>query len=225
MPSQLGIMPFVFVIPGMGVTLGTSFTWNGSATDETSSWIDRVAGLAPRPAGSPDTRTAINQSTPAAFLSQLTVLVPELVKGWPQSASVKTFSKDVIATIAAHAAKIPKDSVGGYNMHIMRAGSPSFSPNAPESVLPYREPHIVLEVLGFAAGDDAAPASTSWALEARNAIMGLEDAYQKVYLPITAPENADLQVIYGDKLAELRQIKKEYDPNGVFKYTIPRLID
>lgn len=65
--------------------------------------------------------------------------------------------------------------------------------------------------------------ASAWALEARNELRSLNESRKSTYLPFTAPEFLCLEDIYGDQLAELKRIKREYDPDNFFNNTIPKL--
>ncbi|KAJ3469940.1 hypothetical protein MRS44_000039 [Fusarium solani] len=141
-----------------------------------------------------------------------------------QSADISHFSPEVVDELARIAHAIPRDSSGGVNIHTLRADSPSCRPDTPDSVLPYRKPHVMFEFLGLGDDEASARGAAAWALDARNRISALPDAEGPTYLPLTAPEFVDLETTFGGHLAELRQLKREYDPAGVFKHTLPKLV-
>jgi hypothetical protein len=223
-PSHLSIMPFIFGIPGLGLTMLCGFVWNGLASEESDAWLERLASFAPLVPGMPGPKEAIKPMTPYGYLTMLTSFLPEQVTSRAQTASVVKFSPDVIAALAKQSVRMPKGT-GGLNLHILRAGSPACSGNAPASVCPYREAHTFVEILGFAGDECTAEEAAAWSLETRNLLMESDAACKTTYLPLTAPEFVNLQDIYGDKLEVLKQLKREYDPKGVFKLTLPRLVD
>jgi hypothetical protein len=224
-PSQLSTMPCILPIPGLGITLICGFVWNGLATEEAALWLGRLASLAPLAPGVPGPQDAVKDMTPLGYLTMLTSFLPTQVAGRMQTASVINFSPAVVASIAKQSLGMPRGGAGGLNMHMLRPGSPSCSKDVPSSVCPYREPQVFIEVLGFAGEGCSEEDATAWSLEARNAFTTLDNSCKRTYLPLTAPEFLNLQDIYGDKLRELKEIKKEYDPNGVFKLTVPPLVD
>ncbi|KAL7930192.1 hypothetical protein V8C35DRAFT_313779 [Trichoderma chlorosporum] len=224
-PSQLSATPIIFPVPGHGSTLVCCFVWNGPATEESAVWLGRVASLAPLAPGAPGPQDAVKDMTALGYMTMLNSLLPTQVAGSLQTASVVRYSPDVVASIAKQSLRLPRGAAGGLNMHSLRPGNPSCSKDVPSSVCPFREPHIFIEVLGFAGEDCSVEDAMAWALEARNEFTALDDSSKRTYLPLTAPEFLNLQDIYGDKLKELKEIKKEYDPDGVFKLTVPRLVD
>ncbi|KAL7912249.1 hypothetical protein GGI35DRAFT_310456 [Trichoderma velutinum] len=224
-PSQLSTTPCIIPMPGLGVTLMICFVWNGPATEEAAVWLERVASLAPLAPGLPGPQDAIKDMTPLGYMTMLDSLLPTQAAGSAQTASVVKFSPDVVASIAKQSLRLPSGGAGGLNIHMLRPGNPSCSNNVPSSVCPYREPHVFIEVLGFAGEECSVKDATAWSLETRNAFTSLDGSSKRTYLPLTAPEFLSLQDIYGDKLRELKEIKKEYDPDGVFKLTVPPLVD
>ncbi|KAH6976378.1 hypothetical protein BKA56DRAFT_589542 [Ilyonectria sp. MPI-CAGE-AT-0026] len=224
-PSQLYAMPFIFAVPGLGITLCCCVIWNGVATEESRAWVDSVAKLAPLMPGTPEPQVAVSTTKAVDFARHITAMLPPQITGRTQSASLTHLSPAVIASLANVAAKMPASSNGGINMHVMRQDSPSCSESVPESVCPYREPHVMVEILGVGPDEESAQKSADWSMASRNELMGLEDATKRTYIAVTSPECLDLEGVYGDKLQDLKRLKKIYDPNGVFKNTIPRLAD
>ncbi|KAL5085368.1 hypothetical protein Trisim1_010593 [Trichoderma cf. simile WF8] len=224
-PSQLSITPCIISMPGLGSTMMCCFVWNGSATEETVVWLERVASLAPLAPGVPGPQDAVKDMTPLGYMTMFNSLLPTQVAGRAQTVTVVKFSPDVVASLAKQSLQMPRGGAGGLNIHMLRPGNPSCSKDVPSSVCPYREPHVFIEVLGFAGEECSVEDATAWSLEARNAFTSLDDSCKRTYLPLTAPEFLNLQDIYGDKLRELKEIKKEYDPDGVFKLTVPALVD
>ncbi|KAH7161847.1 hypothetical protein EDB81DRAFT_683928 [Dactylonectria macrodidyma] len=225
-PSQLYAMPFIFAVPAVGITLCCCIVWNGTATNESRAWIDDVGKLAPLMPGLPEPQVAIAKMRALDFSQHLTAMLPpQILGGRPQSASLTHLSPSVISSLANVAATMPKSSNGGINMHIIRADCPSCLDDVPDSVCPYREPHIMLELLGVGPDEETGKEAAQWSMAARNELMGLEEATKKTYIAVTSPECSDWEGVFGEKLGELKELKKEYDPNGVFKNAIPRLLD
>lgn len=222
-PNKLGLIPGVFVIPGLGPISGVIIVWNGPVDDESKAWISRIASLAPLMPGTPDVDTAIATTTAHGFAAYLNTMLPATVTGRCHSVTVSSYTPEVVANLAESAAKIPAGFTGGLNMHVLRADSPSCSGDIPDSVLPYRKPHIMLEILGFGHDEDSSKQAAQWALETRDLLFKNKDATRGTYLPLTAPEFLDLEETYGHNLVELKKIKAEVDANGVFKHTVPAL--
>lgn len=225
LPSQLSILPCILAIPGLGVALTCGIVWNGAACDESRLWISRIASLAPILAQSSEPNALAPETSPALLLEMQTSRIPKEVAGRTETISARRFSPAVIAAVAKQATKIPSTSVGGgLVMHILRSDSPSLSQDVPASVCAYRQPQVVIEILGIAADEAAASSATAWAKGAQQELSGLEDAMKQTYLPVTPPEAVDLEAIYRDKLAELILLKEQHDPLGVFTHTLPSVV-
>ncbi|KAJ4180641.1 hypothetical protein NW767_014357 [Fusarium falciforme] len=223
-PSKLYLMPSIWIYPKVGLSLTCGFIWNGSASDESRLWLERVSKLAPLSPNISDVHSTVMNTNALGFAAMVKDMIPTQVLGRCQSADISRFSPEVVVELARIAHAIPRDSSGGVNMHTLRADSPSCSPDTPDSVLPYRKPHVMLEFLGLGDDEASARGAAAWALDARNRISALPDAEGPTYLPLTAPEFVDLETTFGGHLEELRQLKREYDPAGVFKHTLPKLV-
>ncbi|KAK2595100.1 hypothetical protein QQS21_007185 [Conoideocrella luteorostrata] len=224
LPLKLGIAPGVFSIPSLGPVSGVIIVWNGPVDNESKQWIGRIACCAPLMPGAPDAQSAVATTTAYGFISYLNTMLPATVTGRCHSASVSSFTPEVITYLAESAAKIPSGFTGGLNMHILYPHGPSCIGDIPSSVLPYRKPHIMFELLGFGGNKESSQQAAQWACEARNRFYESKTSLEGTYLPLTAPEFLDLEKTYGAHLAELRKIKAEFDPDGVFKHTVPALI-
>lgn len=225
LPSELCVFPAVVLpLPGLGLVTGITVVWNGPASDASRRWIQRVAALAPLMPGTPDALTAVAPTTYCDFLAYMGTLFLQSAIGEWHTASVTALTPDVIAGLAESAATAPKEGfVGGFLLHTMRPDNPSLSEDVPASVLPYREPHLMFEILGFGEDVEAAQATAQWALDVRNRFINSNDATRGTYLALTAPKFLDLDKTYGHQLAVLKAIKAEVDPNNVFKHTVPNL--
>ncbi|KAL6357248.1 hypothetical protein LRP88_07406 [Fusarium phalaenopsidis] len=223
-PSKLYLMPSIWIYPKVGLSLTCGFIWNGSASDESRLWLERVSKLAPLSPNISDVHSTVMNTNALGFAAMVKDMIPAQVLGRCQSADISHFSPEVVDELARIAHAIPRDSSGGVNIHTLRADSPSCRPDTPDSVLPYRKPHVMFEFLGLGDDEASARGAAAWALDARNRISALPDAEGPTYLPLTAPEFVDLETTFGGHLAELRQLKREYDPAGVFKHTLPKLV-
>ncbi|UPK97802.1 hypothetical protein LCI18_008737 [Fusarium solani-melongenae] len=223
-PSKLYLMPSIWIYPKVGLSLTCGFIWNGSASDESRLWLERVGKLAPLSPNISDVHSTAMNTNALGFAAMVKDMIPAQVLGRCQSADISHFSPEVVDELARIAHAIPRDSSGGVNIHTLRADSPSCRTDTPDSVLPYRKPHVMFEFLGLGDDEASARGAAAWALDARNRISALPDAEGPTYLPLTAPEFVDLETTFGGHLEELRQLKREYDPAGVFKHTLPKLV-
>lgn len=224
-PQQLCIAPLLQELGPIGMALACLIVWNGPRTPKVAEWINSVAALAPLLPGTPEPYALVNTTTAKAFVDYATSLIPPEVTGTTHAVSITEYTPEVVDVLTKHVAKIKNGLVGGFNIHTLRPESPSVLSDVPDSVVPYRKPQIIFEILGFGADEVSAAPSVAWATELRNLLIRTDAALPASYLALTAPEFVDLDKIYGDaRLAELMAIKGEYDPNNVFRYTVPRLV-
>ncbi|KAJ4250940.1 hypothetical protein NW762_011590 [Fusarium torreyae] len=223
LPSELYLLPSVWLYPDVGLALTCGFVWNGPSSKTSRLWVERAATLAPLASNIPDVHSTIINTSALGFAAMVKDMVPDKVLGRCQTADVSILSSEVVTELADISSEIPRNSSGGFIVHTLRADSPSCGPNAPDSVLPYRKPHIMFEILGLGDNEVSAAEAALWSLNARNRLAVLPHANAQTYLPLTAPEFVNLAAIFGDNLAELKKLKQEYDPNGVFKHTLPKL--
>ena len=209
LPSQLSVMPFVLPI-GEAVRVTCVLVWNGPASDESRAWVDRIAGLAPSSGAQ-----AIASTTAADFLRHVTSFLPEVATGPTETASAETLTPEMVSVLAECAGKMT--TAEALNV-IMVRGGPSCSGDAPEGVTPFTKPIVIFELIGYGRTEGA-----SWATGARKAVIAAKGASKRLYLPLCAPESINLDDIYGEKVGELRRLKEKYDPDRVFKYTLPRV--
>lgn len=204
--------------------LATDVIWHGPVVSEYKAWLQLIAKLALLVLGSPDPVNAIEKTTARGFVLSNTDHLPPKVAGRTHAVSVTHYSSQVAKVLGEMAAIMPKCSAGGFNTYRTHQNSPSSSPGHPTSVSAYRRPQILFEILGFGTDGESAPICAEWALQLSNKLAATDAALPASYLAITAPEFVDLEQLYGTKLDELKRLKKEYDPHGVFCNTLPKLV-
>lgn len=225
MPIELCLMPFYLIDAKFGPTMAVDFIWTGPVTGNYHSWLKLVAGLAPLMCGELQPWDSIKETSSKGFVDLYTQGLPRTVHGNTQAVSITHYSPQVVSVLAEMAAALPKGSSGGFNTHTIRRESPACLPaRSNHSVAPYRRPQVIFEILGFGAEEQSAAECVAWAREFRNRLSNTDAALPASYLALSAPEFVDLAKIYhSGRLAELERLKEAYDPNGVFKHTLPRL--
>lgn len=81
----------------------------------------------------------------------------------------------------------------------------------------------MVEIVGFSIAPETSQVTRSWAAEARETLAAAEGAMEATYFPLTRARMVDLKKIFGKHLDELRELKEELDPKGVFKHAIPQI--
>jgi hypothetical protein len=191
------------------------YTWNGPNTDEAKKWLSLISDLAP--VIQPDVRT----KSPLVHMRDTTAMIPASVFGGAQTVSLARCSPEAISIMAKHVPVMPRDPCTALQIHSLRG--PSCQPPFSDSVWRCREPHFMLEILGMASSKKAYEIPRAWAVNFRKDLEEVEGALEGTYISLTDEKNISLERIYGMHLKELKKLKETYDPNRVFKHTVPQL--
>ena len=222
-PQALHITPTVISLPGIGLTQLATFIWNGPPSEEMYIWFDRVAKLAnPMLAPNQNVRELVNSMSAIEFIKAATSQLPPMIFGRCQAATISHFSLAAIGCLVKAITEQPEGSNIAINIHILRSDSPSCSKPDFESVLPYRNPRIILEFLTFALDEITGEKTSQWALEVQNRFQELDSYMPKIYLPLSAPDIADPKIIYGQDYDVIKEVKEKHDPDNLFAHSVPR---
>jgi hypothetical protein len=168
----------------------------------------------------------VSETTIPAWFAANGALVPPSIAGSGFSHNVCRISPLTAGAIGRILARMP--SGRGHMVSIHQLRGPSAGPQSHPSVFATREPHYMLELLGFVTDGDLEP-SRQWALQAAEEIQQAEPsnvlptAYISVYnsgIQANSPIEA-LEKTYGDKAQVLKDLKAKVDPEGVFALTVP----
>jgi FAD/FMN-containing dehydrogenase len=214
-PRPLTVHPLVLNLPSGKVFLVTFF-WSGPATPETGVWQERIASLGPCVAQD------IKSTTPLAQLTAVTGLIPTRSYGCTETVSLRYYSPSAATALADAAAAMPNDPGAGISVHSLETCSPSCQDRDDATFL-VRQQHYMVEIVGFSIAPETSQVTRSWAAEARETLAAAEGAMEATYFPLTRARMVDLKKIFGKHLDELRELKEELDPKGVFKHAIPQL--
>jgi hypothetical protein len=215
MPKALCTDPMVINMPH-GRSFFVTFCWSGPATPESKAWQERLAALGPC------VMQDVKTTTPLAHLEALTAMISPKVYGSFETVSLAHYHPSAVAALADVAVTMPNEPMSGLAIHSFEACSPSCQPREDGSFLARRQ-HYLVEIAGLAATPEAAPEMLRWAADAREKLAATEGVMEETYFAMTAPDVLNLEKAFGKHLHELRDLKKELDPNGVFKHGFPRL--
>ncbi len=218
-PPNLALNPVIFGIPQIGHVFLCTFFWRGPRNEAFKAWLGRVAALAPAVV---DAEAVVKTTTPSQAMANMALLIPPRMYCHVQTVNVTHWSSQVVEVCKKHAARIPLTG-GGISIHELRAGSPSSRTDVPNSMFPCRQPHIMLEFLGAGNTPEEGKLGRKWAVEIYGDMVKADAALERSYVSLTAPELAVLDKMYGEKAEELRGLKKELDPKGVFGHAVPKI--
>ncbi|KAL4870724.1 hypothetical protein BDV12DRAFT_165668 [Aspergillus spectabilis] len=226
LPPQLSIQQSFLNTPH-GRLFAAIFVWSGapSSTEEGLAWSAKIASLGPL------LLNTVAPTTIPQLFDKNKDLVPENVFGSSCTFNIAPPVSSALAeTIAKHLARLPSDPVTMFSVHELRGSSPSIGPQSHKSVFngTAREPHSMLEILGFATTDDARVESENWAAQMAADIEAVDGGIvlPSVYISLfnsTRAKSAEelLDKVYGEQKEIVRGLKRRFDPAGLFRLAVP----
>ena len=214
-PQKLSLNPAVARLPQSGYMFALSLTWYGKRTLEFDTWLKKLASLAPMAGPSP--QEATKSTTTIEAMDGVTSSLPYGIHSHLQTVALTHWSPQAIAAYAKHVELMIEGT--GTAFHEVRAGSPSCGKpeDFPGSVFGIRRPHMMIEILPFAFTPEDAVQVNNWAAAFRDELAATDAALEWSYPSLTAPEHLNPEKLWGGNAKELRELKKEFDPTGIFK--------
>ncbi|KAK3945508.1 d-lactate dehydrogenase [Diplogelasinospora grovesii] len=224
-PTSLYLQPMVFNLLGMGTVFMVSFVWTGSTIgdDNCKKWQAKIAGLANC------IQQTVATTTPLKKLMDTTAMLPLQVHGGTHTVTLGEYSAQAVAALVEVALSMPKDLGCGLSIHALQPCSPSSLKESKEneeeeSVYNCRQPHMMLELVGFGTTEEAGLEGMNWAAEARAMLSGVDAALDWTYFSLAHPDHVDLNKMYtAEDYEVMKGLKKEVDPKGVFRYALPQV--
>lgn len=223
LPAQLTIQSINFNSPH-GPAFAFLFAWSGTEAEleEGQRWSQKIASLGP---------AKMNMVVPTTipdWIAGAGANVPTSVYGSSWTHNVSHLSPEVTEAIATNLARLP--NVPGPMCSVHQVRGPSAKPQELESIFEPREPHFMLEVLGFSTEPEDEAACKAWGavfseeLEKAASESGvlLPKAYVSLYTSAHAGSgNEWAEKAFGGAAGELRDLKNSFDPENFFKHTVP----
>ncbi|GFF43959.1 6-hydroxy-D-nicotine oxidase [Aspergillus lentulus] len=222
LPPQLVIQQIAFNSPSAGRLLAAIFVWSSSDTTTGNTWATRIAALAPCLANT------VSETTIPSLLTSTGALIPSSAYGAPSTHSIRSITPAVAETIGEYLDSMPSDPGTMFSIHQLRG--PSAMAQKHSTVFAAREPHYMLEFLGFAAEETRSADAMEWAvqmargIERADPVTILPTAYVSLYSSAAAISSDEvLRKVYGDQAGVVRDLKRGFDPGNVFRLTVPLL--
>lgn len=191
--------------------------------DEGQRWSSKIAGLAPL------VMNTVAATAIPEWFSGNGALLPASVYGSGFTHSVTAITPTLAEVIGQNLAKMPADPGTMFSVHQLRGASAT--PQKPSSsVFASREPHFMLEILGYAAEEKQQEEAEQWALHIAHSVEEadpgsvLQTPYVSLYNTAQAKSPTDvLEKAYGPHATLVRDLKTKFDPNNVFSLAVPVL--
>jgi hypothetical protein len=126
-----------------------------------------------------------------------------------------SLTEEVIDVIAEYIDIMPDELGAGFAIHSTRAGSKE---DAKASSFSVTEPHFMLEFMGGATSKESLKITGDWHKRFMNAMRCTDQAniLPSTYVNLTPPGQNSLRNVYGRKYDFLMDLRKKYDPHGIF---------
>lgn len=220
-PPQLTIQQMAVNAPP-GRCFGVGFVWSGSDIDEGQRWSAKVAGLAPLLMN-----TVAVTTIPEWFASNGT-MIPADISGSSATHNISRIPLPVAETIGRNLERMPIDPGTMFSIHQLRG--PSVAPQGHSSVFATREPHYMLEFLAYVTKEGRKEESEEWAVQMAREIEQADpgNVLPAVYLSLYSSARAKssdevLKKAYGSNVEVVRGLKSKFDPDNVFRLTVPAM--
>ncbi|KAJ0423006.1 hypothetical protein BJY00DRAFT_310605 [Aspergillus carlsbadensis] len=216
LPPQLSVHQGVLNAPTPTFTV--LYVWSSPNLTEGYKWLDKIKSLGPFMA------STVHETTPQGCLSEADRHFAKSTQGRMWTISLRRITDEVADVIARYTSKMPADPHILFDMHELRACSPSARPNA-ESVFSAREPHFAVEINTIVQHGEKLEEALAWGREFRDALRktSAENILPVQYLSFTREEEVNHEKVFGEHVSFLRGLKKRLDPDNVFRAAISYL--
>ncbi|PYH93440.1 D-lactate dehydrogenase [Aspergillus ellipticus CBS 707.79] len=218
-PKELTIQQAAFNSPH-GRAYAALFTWSGSDTEEGLRWSEKITSL-----GTVIMNTVAPTTIPA-HLAANAALIPPTMYGSSQTHSVRRITPEVAEKIGPILERMPSSPGTMFSVHESRGTS---AEEKSHSVFGTREPHFMLEILGFATEAEGRAETEQWAAQAADEILQtdpgnvLPTAYLSLLNTLSAAPDDVLKKVFGSHVKEVLDLKEKVDPENVYSLMVPLL--
>jgi hypothetical protein len=218
-PAQLTLQQLCFNAPP-GRVFAVSFMWSSDNIEEGKRWSEKIASL------DKVLMNTVSANTIPEWFSANGALIPRTMYGTSRTRNVYQLTPEVVETLGRHLEKMPSDPGAMFSIHQSRVSSAHPQSN---SVFASREPHFMLEILGYSSQENSEESET-WAIDLWEDIQKTDNKnfLGSTYISLDVWEEEPSQPktlsrFFGSHADEVIELKKKYDPQNVFELTVPRL--
>ncbi|KAG9959174.1 hypothetical protein KCU61_g7738, partial [Aureobasidium melanogenum] len=221
LPPELDLQPFL-TATATGKVYGGLFMWAGPDIDRGRKYLDKVLSF------HPSVLCTVAPATMMESLERTAAYVPESSYMNSRAVNVKRITPKVYDILVEACEHMPADPAAMLTWHEVRPCSPSSDPSMSlASVFNSREPHYVIEILANASIKGNFEGVSKWGLSLKDDLLREvpEEILNASWLASTPNEDiGSLEKLYGTANAQfLKELKKERDPEAIFKHAIPRI--
>jgi hypothetical protein len=216
-PLELTVQQLVFHGPP-GRLFGVSFVWSSDNSEEGQRWSERIASL-----GTNVMNTVAVTNIPD-WITANGSLVPTSVYGNSRTHSLHHVTPEVAQVVGRNLAKMLPDPGCMFTVHQLRG--PSASSNNNNTVFAAREPHYMLEILGYSTTEENKQTTEQWASTFADEVQQETDGKNILpyaYVSLDPADKALPDRIFGSHVQDVLALKKKHDPEDVFTLAVPRL--
>ncbi|KAI0968680.1 hypothetical protein F4678DRAFT_442477 [Xylaria arbuscula] len=213
LPRALQLQPFGIELPGLGKVFAVGATWADDDQEEGKKWFGKIAALGNCIVNSPEPKSV---SAFAAFNETL-IVYGSYGRGY--TLNLKKYTTKTAEVLAKYTSLIPGGGIA-LSVHSLRAPAPS-----DDSVFGSRFDHLMVELVALTPVQDLELKGAEWSKGLIQELkeVDAENILESAYVSLLGEEDSDYKKIYGLYYDKLVELKKEYDPDNVFKYAVPRI--
>ena len=220
-PKELGIQVVIVNHPQAGRAMMVTFIWSSSDYDAGRACLDKLANLGPC------VMNTVAQVSIPDWVKQIEAFCPFGVYGGSRGLSFASLSENVLGIIGKHLEKMPSDPTTIFATHLLDPQSPSCKdPELAKGACfnpVLRQGHIMLEIIGSVMDEGRLEGSQEWIRGLYDELKGTGENLEGTYISLSKPEDAGLEEWYGVNTKELVRLKGKYDPEGLFRWAVPRI--
>lgn len=214
-PAHLGSQAMVINHPEFGRTMAVSFVWSSDDKEAGKAVLKRMESLGPV------VMTTVAEIAPSAWQSVVESVVAMEAYADLRTVSLPTLSESTTKMISKHLEQMPSDIGGGFVTHENSGVSAKATPS---SCFGARPKHYMLELIGSVVDKENEQEFQAWAKGLHEELAGGGEACKFEYISLTKPGDVQESDCYGEEDWEfIKELKRKYDPRGVFNTAIPRL--
>lgn len=219
------LQPLVLNNPEAGRSFGVTYVWSSNDHDAGRQALDEMVAQIPATVA----MNTVNPITPPDWSYMIGSFIAKNAWGGPNAISFGKLSSKTLDIIGESLQEMPSDPGTCFCLHMLASQSPSvtdpalanascFSPEA-------RQSHTMIEIVGSSISEASMERCEQWGKRMRERLFASGEAMQGSYISVVGPETLTLEDIYGEKLPLLKSLKQKYDPDGVFRNALPRMLD